>query len=113
MFLPVSFAFDDGDPIHPVALADCVDDVQARHDLPEDRVPTVQVGLRGVGDEKLASVCTGAGIGHGEHAPFMEQWVSFTLVLEAVSGTAPAGAGWIAPLDRRKSGITRRNTTPS
>ncbi len=49
---------------HLVALLDGIDHIDALRHLAKDGVLPVQVGLRAVGDEELAAVGVGAGIGH-------------------------------------------------
>ena len=66
--------------------------------LAEHRVLAVQpVGLD-VGDEELAAIGVGAGIGHGQHATLMLHTV-VGFVLEAVARAAATGAFRAAALD--------------
>ena len=51
-----------------VAAADGVDDVLTFGDFTEDGVFAVEVWCGEVGDEELAAVGAGAGVGHGEDA---------------------------------------------
>src|SRR5690606_25520878 len=81
-----------------IALGDRVDHRQTFGDLAEHGVAAVQpVGLD-VGDEELAAVGVGAGIGHGQHAALVRDAVA-GFVLEAVAGAATAGALGAAALD--------------
>ena len=49
---------------HFVALLDAVDDGHVFGDFAKDRVLTVQMGLRRMGDKKLAAVGAGASVCH-------------------------------------------------
>ena len=82
-----------------VLLRDRVDDILAFGDFAEDGMLAVEVGSRQMGDEKLAAVRAGAGIGHRENPGLVVLEAGFDLVLELVAGTAHAGAGRVAALD--------------
>src|SRR3546814_21030573 len=52
-----------------------------------------------VGDEELAAIGAGAGIGHRQHAGFVVAQLRAALILEAVAGVATATAFRAAALD--------------
>jgi len=52
-----------------------------------------------MGDEELAPVRIGTGIGHGDRALFMNQRIARELVVECIPGSAAARSGRIAALD--------------
>ncbi len=54
----------DRDRLDLITLFDPIDDIGSLRHLSEDGVFSVEVGLRGVGDEELASIGVGAGVGH-------------------------------------------------
>src|SRR5687767_7273060 len=58
----------DADRVDFVTLADGIHHVLARCDLTEHSVHAVKVRLGGEGNEELAPVGPGAGIGHRQHA---------------------------------------------
>ena len=67
--------------------------------LAEEGVVLVE-GVDGLlGDEELAAVGVGSGVGHGQLAGPVEVQVGIELVVEAVAGIAHAGAGGVAALD--------------
>src|SRR5690606_22347278 len=81
-----------------VALLDLVDRFQALDDLAEHRVLAVQPRRGHVGDEELAAVGVGSGIGHGQHAALVGNAIG-GLVLEAVARAAAARTLGAAALD--------------
>lgn len=79
---------------------DGIDDIHAAGDFAEDRVTAVQMRLSRMGDEKLAAIGAGAGVGHRKNTgAVVTQGVAGKFVLEAVARAAAAGAGGISPLD--------------
>ena len=57
-------SFYNGHFVHLVALLDCINNVLAFDDLTEYGVNAVQVWLRAVGNEELASACVLTGMCH-------------------------------------------------
>ena len=94
----------DGDILHrPVAgaglrLPNPVDNVHAFDYLPEDRVLPVEEIVVGKVDEELGAARVGPGICHGDRTAVVPV-AGGELVLDRVTGSAPAGAGGIAALD--------------
>ena len=82
-----------------VALGDGVDRGQALGDGAEDAVFAVEPRRGDVGDEKLAAIGAGAGVGHGEDAGLGVTEGFVELVCELVAGPAGAVAARIAALD--------------
>ena len=82
-----------------IALGDGIDHVLAFGHKAEDRVFSVKVRGRHVGDEKLAAIGAGACIGHGENTGAVVLESALHFIFEAVSGTAAACSGGIAALD--------------
>ena len=67
----------------------------------------------GNGDEELAAVGVGAGVGHGEFAGLLEAVCgALGFVSELVAGAAHAGAFGVAALDH-EVGMTRWKMVPS
>ena len=75
--------FFDHHPQHPLSLADGVHHILAGDHLAENGMLAVEVGLRRMGDEELAAVGVGAGVGHGEGACPVRQGVALRFVGEA------------------------------
>src|SRR5690606_36494497 len=92
----------DGDPLDLVARLYGVHHrlVGLTLDLAEDGVAAVQPGGGDMGDEELAAIGAGAGIGHGQLARGIVAQVRADLVLEAVARAAGAGAARAAALDQ-------------
>ena len=65
----------------------------------EDGVFAVEPIGHDVGDEELAAVGAGAGVGHRERSDLVLVRIAFELVFEAIAGAAAAGAGGVAALD--------------
>src|SRR5690348_4618610 len=91
----------DGDLFDPVAAADRIHHFLVFHgnDFAEHRVFAVQPRRGHVGDEELAAVGTGTGIGHGKHAGLVVFQAGTHLVLETVTRAAAARAFRAATLD--------------
>ena len=68
------------------------------HDLAKDGVLAIQLGHSRVGDEKLAAVCIGPGIGHREDARAIVAQSLINFIIKTVSRPAKARAGGIAGL---------------
>ena len=76
------------------------DDLLTLDDFAEDGVVAREVGRGRDGDEELAAIGSGAAVGHGQLARLVELVRrSFGLVLEAIAGSAHAGARGVAALD--------------
>src|SRR3972149_2241549 len=84
-----------------VALADGLHRLHAGADAAEDAVLAVEVGLGRQGDEELAAVRAGPGVGHGEDAGVVTP-AGAELVREAVAGAAGAIAARVAALDHER-----------
>src|SRR3954453_4105557 len=82
-------------------LGDPVDDVAALlvGDLPEDRVPHVQVRRLAHRDEELRAVRPRPGVGHGQQVRTVELQLGVELVLELVAGAAVALPERVTALD--------------
>jgi len=76
--------------------------IHAGDDFTKDRVAHVQPRSRDGGDEKLAAVGTGAGVGHGEQTFLVEGDFTTALVFKGLSPdgfTSSTGASRVAALD--------------
>jgi hypothetical protein len=82
-------------------LGDFFDNVVAFNDFAEDGVFIVEPGRGGDGDEKLAAVGMGTGVGHGEEALFPVVEGGMEFVGEFVAGSAAAGTFGTAALDHK------------
>ncbi len=94
----------DSDGRDDVVLFDLVDYIHAFGDLPEDGVHLIEMGLRCVGDEELASAGVLAGVRHAQGAGgvFVRIEVRLTLDLVArAAGADPRIARLLAKADRR------------
>src|SRR5690349_10270267 len=91
--------FLDGYRFELIALLNLVHHILAAGDLPEHGVLAIEPIGDDVGDEELAAVGIGSGVGHGEGADFMLIRIAPGLVLKFIAGSAAAGAGGIAALD--------------
>src|ERR1035437_2744171 len=80
-------------------LGDLLHHVVAFDDFTEDTVLIVEPRGGGDGDEELAAVGVGSGVGHGEEAVARVFQSGVELVGEFVAGSAPAGAFGAAALD--------------
>ena len=80
-------------------VGDPVDDVLPGDHLAEDGVAVVEPGRRHHGDEELAAVGVGAGVGHGQQARLVELAAALELVLELVARAAGAATERVAALD--------------
>jgi len=97
----------DGEGFDLVALLDGVDDVFAAGHLTEDGVLVIEIGAVDVGDEELAAVGAGSGVGHGDDSRLVALvGAAFDFVFEAVAGTAAAGAFGAAALDHEVGDYT-------
>src|SRR5215212_38037 len=81
-----------------VALADGVHGLHTLDDLPEYRVPAVEPGRGGVGDEELRSPGVRPRVGHRKYARLVVPQIFVELVPDMVTGAAGAGPGRIAAL---------------
>src|SRR5882724_12292613 len=96
--------FDGGRSVGPVAAVarycgDLVGDVLAFHDFTEDGVAVIEVRSGSNGDEKLAAVGIGSGVGHREFAGLGMLQRSVKFVGEFVAWAAHAGAVRAAALN--------------
>ena len=92
----------DPDDLHCcelVAALDLIDDILSGHHMTEDRMFAVQMRGRHMGDEELAAVGVGAGVGHGEDAGARMLQGRIDLVGEGVARTAGPGSQRTAALD--------------
>ena len=89
----------DADLVDLVALGDGVDHILPLNDMAKDGVFAIKMRRSLVGDEKLAAVCPGAGIGHRENpgAAVCQRRIDF--VRELVARIARAGSQRAATLD--------------
>ncbi len=81
-----------------VSLLNCIDYILPAHHFPEYSVSAVQVRLRGMGDEELASVRVWPGIRHRDHSCFMLQGILLQLISKLVAGAAASRACRISAL---------------
>lgn len=77
----------NGDGIDGVTLFDGIDDILTFGDFAEDGVLAIEPGGSDVGDEKLASVGSGACVGHGENTGNVMLEVGAAFVFKFVAGT--------------------------
>src|SRR5579864_2529961 len=91
--------FLNGDSFELISLLYLVYHILTLRDLPKNSVFTIQPIRCDVGDEELAAVGVGAGVGHGERADLVFAGVVAGFVLETVPGTAAAGRGGVAALN--------------
>lgn len=89
----------DGDGSDCIALFNGIYNVLTLSDFTEDRVLSIEVRGRVVGDEELGAVGIGASISHGENSCFVVAEFADELIGELVSRAAPTGAGGITALD--------------
>lgn len=91
--------FVNGDGIDLITLRNFIHNLLACNHFAEDSVLAIEVGSRKVGDEKLAAVGVGSGIGHGENSRLgvLERTINF--IRKPVSRTTRTRASWIATLD--------------
>src|ERR1700761_1741941 len=66
--------------------------------LAKDGVVLVERVIGQLRDKKLAAICVGTGVGHGETARYVEVQIRVQLIVEAVAGITHACAGRIAAL---------------
>ena len=81
-----------------VTLADGIDHVLSLAGFTEDGVLAIKVRGGAVGDEELAAIGAGTGIGHGEDAGLVVAQVAFAFVLKVVSRAAATSSRGIAAL---------------
>lgn len=88
---------DDADALDRVSLSYEIGDLSVPHDFAEDRVPAVQVGLFGVGEEELAATGVLPGESHSHSAAFVAMTVHFAADL--VGRASPTVASWASVLE--------------
>ena len=81
-----------------VTLADGIDHILALAGLTEDGMLAIEVRGGSVGDEELAAIGPGTGIGHGKDSGLVVAEVALALILKGISWAAPAGSRGIAAL---------------
>jgi len=89
----------DLNAVDKVALFDGKENIFAGNDAAKDTVLTIEPGGSDMGDEKLAAVGVGAGIGHAQHTRAIMFEVGVKFVAEAIARAATTGTGRIAALD--------------
>ena len=98
-FYRINLFFGCGYFDHGIALGDCVDHIHAVGHFSKNGVFSIQVGLRGMGDEKLAAIGVWTGISHGDHPGFVLKRVAINLVRKFITGATAARAGGVSTLD--------------
>src|SRR5438045_2418613 len=101
--------FCDGIGGQCAALFDSVSAVLPLMHFADHGVRAVEPVGHDVGDEELAPVGAGSGIGHGERADLVLVRVPLKFIFEAISGTAAAGAGRVATLNHEVINYTVEN----
>src|SRR5258707_9359057 len=84
-------------------------DVHSFDNLAKDGVLVVKPGRRRHGDKKLASVCAGPGVGHGEFSRFVVLQGRMKLVAEAITGIARSRPEGASALNHELGNYTMEN----
>ena len=81
--------------------SDLIDDIHAVDNFAKNRVAVVQMRRRAQCNEKLTTIGTGAGIGHGKDAGTVvsQRWIKF--IFEAITRSAHTGTLGAPPLNNK------------
>jgi hypothetical protein len=60
---------------------------------------SIQMWLRGMGNEKLAAVGVRAGVCHRDNTSFVREWITDNFITKTIARAAASASGWVATLN--------------
>src|SRR5687767_4772309 len=94
---PMMHALVNRDPNNSISLKDAIEHLASGAQLPEHRIPAIEMRLRRVGHEELTAAGMGAGKRHAERPSHVAMWVE--LVADGIPRSTISVAARIARLN--------------